>query len=162
MRLLTALPVLPYKRWQNQPTTSTFTSLKHSRRPCAPSTAKQSIFFNIFKYARVVKQKVWNKAKNSDRDWGETLRFFFLSPHTPYGRVMLVRFARARLFTDFFTDFEKKTDCFAVYVHLAHECRHNLCCSPVCYKATSRNTSAFAGYVYLVTFIITNRLIRKI
>ena len=40
MRLLTALPVLPYKRWQSQPTTSAFTSLKHSRRPCAPLTAK--------------------------------------------------------------------------------------------------------------------------
>ena len=39
----------------------------------------------------------------------------FLWPHTPYGRVRLVRFARARLFTDFFTDFKKKTDCFAVY-----------------------------------------------
>ena len=44
---------------------------------------------------------------------------FFLSPHTPYGRVRLARFALKTLtprFTDFFTDFEKKTDCFAVYV----------------------------------------------
>ena len=43
------------------------------------------------------KQKVWNKAENRERDWGETpkIRFFFLSPHTPH-------------FTDFFTDFDKK------------------------------------------------------
>ena len=44
--------------------------------------------------------------------------FFFLSPQTPYGRVRLARFERVRLllhaFTDFFTDFRKKTDCFAV------------------------------------------------
>ena len=43
---------------------------------------------------------------------------FFLGPHTPYGRVRLARFALKTLtsrFTDFFTDFEKKTDCFAVY-----------------------------------------------
>ena len=43
---------------------------------------------------------------------------FFSSPHTLYGRVRLARFALKTLtsrFTDFFTDFEKKTDCFAVY-----------------------------------------------
>ena len=45
--------------------------------------------------ARAVKQKVWNEAENRERDWGEIL--------TPR-------------FTDFFTDFEKKTDCFAVYL----------------------------------------------
>ena len=52
----------------------------------------------IFAYSgsseRAVKQKVWNEAENRERDWGETF--------TPR-------------FTDFFTDFEKKTDCFAVY-----------------------------------------------
>ena len=51
--------------------------------------------------------------------WKTDSRFFFLSPHTPYGRVRLAHFSRARLaltprFTDFFTDFEKKNDCFAV------------------------------------------------
>ena len=46
---------------------------------------QNSPYFCVFKYARAVKQKVWN----------ETL--------TPR-------------FTDFFTDFEKKTDCIAVYV----------------------------------------------
>ena len=53
---------------------------------------QNSPHFCVFKYARAVKQKVWNEAENRERDWAETLRF-----------------------TDFFTDFEKKTDCFAVY-----------------------------------------------
>ena len=42
-------------------------------------------------------------------------RFFFLSPHTPYWRVRLARFALKTLtsrFTDFFTDFEKKNRLF--------------------------------------------------
>ena len=69
---------------------------------------QNSLYFCVFKYTLAVKQKVWNEAENSDRDWGEMLRCFSLSPYTPVGRVMLVRFARARLFTDFFTDFEKK------------------------------------------------------
>ena len=30
--------------------------------------------FCVFKYARAVKQKVWNEAENRDRDWGETLK----------------------------------------------------------------------------------------
>ena len=46
---------------------------------------------------------------------------FFLSPHTPL-RACEARAPRARKaltprFTDFFTDFEKKTDCFAVYLY---------------------------------------------
>ena len=45
--------------------------------------AKQSVFLRILKYARAVKQKVWNEAENAR----ETL--------TPR-------------FTNFFTDFEKK------------------------------------------------------
>ena len=32
-------------------------------------TAKQSAFC-VFKYARAVKQKVWNEAENRERDWG--------------------------------------------------------------------------------------------
>ena len=51
--------------------------------------AKQSLFLRILKYARAVKQKVWNEAENAR----ETL--------TPR-------------FTNFFTDFEEKNDCFAV------------------------------------------------
>ena len=30
-------------------------------------------YFCVFKYARAVKQKVWNEAENRERDWGETL-----------------------------------------------------------------------------------------
>ena len=51
-----------------------------------------SPYFCVFKYARAVKQTVWNEAENRERDWGETL-----SPHTPYGHVRLARFARLRL-----------------------------------------------------------------
>ena len=39
---------------------------------------QNSPYFCVFKYALAVKQKVWNKAKNRERNWGETL-FFFLS-----------------------------------------------------------------------------------
>ena len=46
---------------------------------------QNSPYFCVFKYARAVKQKVWNEAENRERDWGETL---------------------------FFTDFEKKTRLF--------------------------------------------------
>ena len=46
---------------------------------------------------RAIKQKVWNEAENREQDWGET----------PYGRVRLVRCTPH--FTDFFTDFGKKT-----------------------------------------------------
>ena len=38
-------------------------------------------YFCVCKYARVVKQKVWNEAENRERDLG---RDAFLSPHTPY------------------------------------------------------------------------------
>ena len=76
----------------------------------------------IFAYSstRAVKQKVWNEAENRERDWGETLkiRFFSLASHAL--RACEARALRARKtltprFTDFFTDYEKKTDCFAVY-----------------------------------------------
>ena len=68
---------------------------------------QNSQYFCAFKYARAIKQKVWNEAENRERDWGER----------PYGRVRLARFTPR--FTDFFTDFNnKKTDCFAVYFTL--------------------------------------------
>ena len=44
------------------------------------SRLQNSSYFCVFKYARAVKQKVWNEAENRERDWGET------------------RFARVRLF----------------------------------------------------------------
>ena len=45
---------------------------------------QNSPYFFVFKYARAVKQKVWNEAENRERDWGETF-------------VRLARFARVRL-----------------------------------------------------------------
>ena len=51
---------------------------------------QNSPYFFVFKYARAVKQKVWTRALRARK--------------TPTPR-----------FTDFFTDFEKKPDCFAVY-----------------------------------------------
>ena len=63
---------------------------------------QNSPYFCLFNYARAVKQKVSNKAENRERDWGETLKT----------RVRLALRARKTLtprFTEFFTDFEKKT-----------------------------------------------------
>ena len=57
---------------------------------------QNSPYFCVFKYARAVKQKVWNES---------------LTRHTPVGRKTLDLTPRL---TTFFTDFEKKTDCFAV------------------------------------------------
>ena len=59
----------------------------------------------IFAYSSTREQ---SKAENRERDWGETL---FLSR----GRVRLARIRTLTpRVTDFFTDFEEKTDCFAV------------------------------------------------
>ena len=55
----------------------------------AGSRLRKSLYFCVVKYARAVKQKVWNEAETREWDWGETLRACE---------------ARAR-FTDFFTDF---------------------------------------------------------
>ena len=63
---------------------------------------QNSPYFCVFKYARVVKQKVWDEAENRERDWGETR-----------GALRACKTLTPRL-TDFFTDFEEKTDCFAV------------------------------------------------
>ena len=40
---------------------------------------QNSPYFCVFKYARAVKQKVWNEAENSERDWGEMLKIRFFS-----------------------------------------------------------------------------------
>ena len=60
---------------------------------------QNSPYFCVFKHALAVKQKVGNEAENRERDWRETVFFLspILSPHTPYGRVRLARFARVRL-----------------------------------------------------------------
>ena len=55
---------------------------------------QNSPYFCVFRYARAVKQKVWNEAENRERDWGETLKI------------------RTSIVTDFFTDFEKKKRLF--------------------------------------------------
>ena len=48
---------------------------------------QNSPHFYVFKYARAVKQKVWNEAENRERDCGETLkiRFFFSRLARPTG-----------------------------------------------------------------------------
>ena len=60
----------------------------------------------IFAYSstRALKQKVWNEAENKERDWGETRE----------ARALCARKTLTPRFTDFFTDFAKKNDCFAV------------------------------------------------
>ena len=39
---------------------------------------QNSPYFCVFKYARAVKQKVWNEAENRERDWGETLKIWII------------------------------------------------------------------------------------
>ena len=43
------------------------------------------------KYARAVKQKVWNEAENRERNWGETPKN---RPHMPFGPFARVRLLR--------------------------------------------------------------------
>ena len=79
---------------------------------------QNSLYFCVFKYARTVKQKVWNEGENRERDWGETLDDLFEPPGlneliTVYGKQTVGFFSLASHtltphFTDFFTDFEKK------------------------------------------------------
>ena len=72
---------------------------------------QNSPYFCVFKYARAVEQKVGNEAENRERDWG----------HTPYGRVILARFACVRLLRHTLPIslliLRKKPDCFAVYFY---------------------------------------------
>ena len=76
---------------------------------------QNSPYFCVFKYARAVKQKVWNEAEYRERDWGETLKIrFFFSRLTRPSRALRARKTLTPRFTDIFTDFEQKTDCFAV------------------------------------------------
>ena len=77
---------------------------------------QNSPYFCVFKYTRVVKQKVWNEAENREQDLGRDAKntFFFLS-RACEARVLRVRKTLMAGFTDFFPDFEKKPDCFAVY-----------------------------------------------
>ena len=75
---------------------------------------QNSPYFCVFKYARAVKQKVWNEAENRERDWGETV-FFSLASHAIRAceaRALGARKTLTPRFTDFFTDFEKKNRLF--------------------------------------------------
>ena len=56
---------------------------------------QNSPYFCVFKYARAVKQKVWNEGENRERDWGET-------------RALRARNTLTPRFADFVTDFEEK------------------------------------------------------
>ena len=71
------------------------------------SRLQNSPYFRVFKYARAVKQKVWNEAENRERDWGDALR-------ACEARAVRAHKTLTPRVTDFFTDFEEKTDCFAV------------------------------------------------
>ena len=78
---------------------------------------QNSPYFCVFKYARAVKQKVckvWNEPENRERDWGETLSLASHALRACEARVLRARKTLGPRFTDFFTDVERKTDCFAV------------------------------------------------
>ena len=64
--------------------------------PFATTRLQISPYFCVLKYARTVKQKVWNEAEKQRARLGRDAKSL-LSPHKPYGRVMLARFARVRL-----------------------------------------------------------------
>ena len=69
---------------------------------------QKSPYFCAFKYARAVKQKIWNEAENRAR--------LGRDPKTLTPR-----------FTDFFTDFEKKKpDCFAVQILIFRQASSSL------------------------------------
>ena len=65
------------------------------------SRLQNSPYFCVFKYTRAVKQKVWNETEKALR--------------ACEARAVRARKTLTPRFTDFFTDFEEKTDCFAVY-----------------------------------------------
>ena len=74
-----------------------------------PRRLQNSPYFCVFKYARAVKQRVWNEAENRERDWGETL---FFSLRACEARELRVRKTHTPRVTDFFTDFEGKNRLF--------------------------------------------------
>ena len=102
------------KQYRGQTATMTPTKGTKHMNDMGPTydRLQNSPYFCVFKYARAVKQKVWNEAENRER---------VLSPHTLYGRVRLARFARVRLLLHALPIslliLKKKTDCFAVYTY---------------------------------------------
>ena len=74
---------------------------------------KQSVFLRIQVRATIQTKGLeqgWKQRARLGRDAKNTV--FFLPPHTPF--ALRERNTHTPRFTDFFTDFEKKTDCFAV------------------------------------------------
>ena len=56
---------------------------------------QNSPYFCVFKYARTVKQKVWNEAENRERDWKETIKIRTVRfAHVIYVRI--TRFSQPR------------------------------------------------------------------
>ena len=83
------------------------------------SKLQNSPYFCVFKYAtrEQSNKRSETRLKTESEAWGETLKIFSLASHAL--RACEARAPRARKtltvrFTDFFADFEKKTDCFAV------------------------------------------------
>ena len=68
---------------------------------------QNSPYFCAFKYARAVKQKVWNEAENRERDLGRDTKNT-LALRACEARALRARKTLTACFTDFFTDFEKK------------------------------------------------------
>ena len=62
-----------------------------------------------FAHARAVKKKIWKEAENGQRDWG-----WGWACKTCKACAFRVRKTLTPSSIDFFTDFEKKPDCFAV------------------------------------------------
>ena len=67
---------------------------------------QNSPYFCVFKYARVVKQKVWNEAETRERDWEEALKIRACEACALRARKIVTP-----RFTHFFTYFEKKNYC---------------------------------------------------
>ena len=59
----------------NKAKSNTIAAIDHKR-----SRLQDSPYFCVFKYVQAVKQRVWNEAENSERDWGETLK---IQPNFP-------------------------------------------------------------------------------
>ena len=83
----------------------------------SPNRLQNSSYFCVFKYSRAVKQKVWNSGTKlkTESETGERRYKFSHSLRACEPRALRARKTLTPRFTDFVTDFEKKTDCFAVY-----------------------------------------------
>ena len=107
--------------WKLQQPTEPRSISRHENQKYHPHTRLQnSPYFCVFKYAtrEQSNKRSGTKLKTESETWGESR----LTSPTGTLRACEARALRARKtltarFTDFFTDFEKKNDCFAVYPH---------------------------------------------